>query len=126
MKLKIILSVFLLLSLNVFSADYYKCKTEKSYGVSDSGTLKEKWYKGAPFTIDRATGEYRSFALNANFEVIDKGDKDTSFRAIYNGGWRHYPYMLIVVEFSDSSKKPYIFTSGASDGMVSTGLCEKF
>jgi len=118
-----------LLSLNVFSADYYKCKVEKAYEVDSSGVLKDSWIKGADFTIDRVTGEYRSgggiIRRDLQFKVIDKGDKDTHFRAFKEPGFNDWSSILLVREFADSKKKPFVIMM-ANRAAVSSGLCEKF
>ncbi len=126
MKTKLFL-LLLLLSVNVFSVDYYKCKPEKSYRVSDSGFMEGKdWLIGGAFTIDRVSGEFRSNYLNSSFRVTHKGDKDRYFRASLENSGVSWPHILVVEEFSDSIKKPYVLMSASASPSVSSGLCERF
>mgnify|MGYP006883115717 FL=1 len=125
MRVKLFLFFLLSLSLNIVSADYYKCKPEKAYKVSDSGVIEEYWLIGFPFTVDRVSGEYRSDSLNANFRVLTKGNKDSSFRATLERSIYSWPYILVVKEYSDSIKKPYIMMDARS-ARVRSGLCERF
>ncbi len=67
--------------------------------------MEEDWLISVPFTIDRVSGEYRSVVFNANFRVLNKGDKDTYFRATMKNGMLGWPHILVVREYSDSIKK---------------------
>ena len=87
--------------------------------------MEEDWLISVPFTIDRVSGEYRSVVFNANFRVLNKGDKDTYFRATMKNGMLGWPHILVVREYSDSIKKPYVMMD-ASSARVRSGLCERF
>jgi len=125
-KTKIIFFLALILYVEAFSVGYYKCKPEKSYTLSNNGILEDYYWGSVDFTIDRKTGEYRAPLINRIFKVVDKGNADTHFRAIHSGSVAQHPGYIMIQEFSESQKKPYLAMDGGMLANVSTGFCKKF
>lgn len=114
----------------------YRCKIERIHaadGETDPILLQERKLKvGREFTIDRATGVMagslkNSFATRP--QVIDRGSKDNAFKAVTTMrvdqgiGEGSAIYALVVNEYIDAAKKPFVFMSG---DIVYFGECTHF
>ena len=114
----------------------YRCRVERVHGAADDGDpvvdSERRRYVGAEFTVERSTGIMAGALKNAHLTrpvVVDLGSKDNSFKAVttmrvdQGVGRGSTVYTLVVNEYLQSPKKPFIFLS---DDMVYFGTCTHF
>ena len=125
MHLKTLLIALLLSSgliNNVFAAAY-KCTIESTYYKKGTFINKQELGSGGEFVIDRDNGRrYGYMNLPYRFEVLHRGDDETSFRALINDGKQGVDYISIR-EYADSRKKPFIYFSEFIGTQIMTGTC---
>jgi hypothetical protein len=103
----------------------YRCSIERVHGVApdtDPVIIQERKLKiGREFNVERTTGMMvgvlkNSFATRP--QVIDKGSKDNAFKAVttmrldQGAGSGSAVYTLVINEYRESAKKPFVFLSG--------------
>jgi hypothetical protein len=114
----------------------YRCVVERVHGVqpdSDPVLARErKHYLGREFTVDRTTGTMIGALKNSYAtrpQVIDRGSKDNSFKVVttmrvdQGVGAGSSVYTLVVNEYVESAKKPFVFLS---NDVVYYGTCTHF
>ena len=114
----------------------YRCRIERVYGTEPDESpvvaSERKRTVGSEFTVERRTGVLAGALKNAFATqpvVIDAGSRDNSFKAVttmrldQGAGRGSSVYTLVVKEYVDSSKKPFVFLS---DDIVYFGTCAHF
>lgn len=114
----------------------YRCTIEKINDVDgDESTVIEahrKFYIGKEFTVDRRSGLMAGALKNAYATqpvVVDSGSKGNSFKAVTTmrrnkgAGAGSTVFTLVVKEFAETPKKPFVFLS---DVTVYFGNCIYF
>lgn len=114
----------------------YRCTVERVHGVapdSDPVLVQERKQRvGKEFTVERSTGTMvgalkNSFATRP--QVIDRGSSDNAFKAVttmrleQGAGRGSSVYTLVINEYADSARKPFVFLSG---DIVYFGICSHF
>lgn len=107
----------------------YKCIVVEASRLSEDGLLEDwKYYIGAEFVVDKATGRMNGKLKNHGYfgepKVIDPGGNEQALKVvtIYDAGFPAVDYLYIET-FSSGYKKPFIFRDGSS---VFNGLCEPY
>lgn len=117
----------------------YTCQVKHVYSLEKQGELKsfpdsplEKLMKENSFSVSRKTGMFigNSAALDTSrakfINVINKGSKDNSFKAIADfGGFENgnHPFQFIEIdEFIDGTEKPFVLM--ATEVGIITGTCK--
>ena len=117
------------------AGDDYKCTVERVHASDEDSAdylLSSKAFTGSDFTVDRATGLMvgplkNSFATKP--QVIDRGSKSNSFKVVttlslgQGAGYGSNVYTLIIDEYVDGPKKPFVFLENA---IVYFGHCVHF
>lgn len=114
----------------------YHCTIERIYDAEgDSSPLLDslrKIFVGKEFTVDRRSGVMIGALKNSVVTdpvVVDSGSKDNSFKAVttmrrdQGVGGGSSVFALVVKEFYDTPKKPFVFLDG---DMVYFGSCRHF
>lgn len=128
-----IIIVFLIL-FNVSSASIagelsYACKIIHVYDLNNDGSLRisnwEKQFKDSEFFVSRVTGEVVGEVvptlLARSTKIINKGDKENSFKSIADFG--NQVQLIEIQEFIQKESKPFIASSMGGAGIV-TGICK--
>lgn len=126
----------LLLSGLAVAGDDYRCTILRiEHSHADKAAVVEllrKTYVGKQFTVERRTGVMAGALKNSYVtapQVIDSGSKDNSFKAVttmrrdQGAGAGSTVYVLVVDEFVDTPKKPFVFLGNEE---VYFGSCEHF
>ena len=114
----------------------YQCTIERlemSFSTNASALAGMRAaFVGKRFTVERRTG-LMAGALKNSFvtkpQVIDEGSKDNSFKAVttlrpdQGAGGGSNIYTLIIGEYIDSNRKPFLF---AENDTLYFGTCEHF
>ena len=123
----------------------YTCKVKHVYELDSVGSLKtsnlEKQFKNSDFSVSRATGEIVGKVIPTllanSTKVINKGDKEYSFKSIAHFDAVNKPLssggenaesttsvqILEIQEFRDGDKKPFVALSMSGAGII-TGFCK--
>lgn len=127
----ILTTALLLLSGYVSALEDYKCKVSSAFEVDNNGQRIEKYLApmtGREFTVDRLTGLMIGSLKNSYLttpKVLDFGSSENSFKVItvMKNDITSNVYVLVVEEFSENMRKPFIFTNNSS---VFYGTCTHF
>lgn len=119
-----------LIPTEILAFEDYICTIKNVQSPNQSGDLLdvEKHSIGKVFTVNRRTG-ITSGAVTNNYVsepvVVDRGSKENYFKVItiMKNDITSNMYMLMIEEFSESNKKPFIFTNNMT---IYHGLCEHF
>jgi hypothetical protein len=121
--------IALLLSV-VFSAPIlagaYKCSAGNSYEWMNNSLERQTHLNWKEFVIDRNSGKTYTNTPGSfkrlTYEVLNEGDNNTAFRALYNDGSEGI-YYISIGEYVDSKKKPLIYFSEYMGADIMTGTC---
>ena len=132
----LLLSYLAVASGQVFAQPDYRCVVERVHGSApdtDPVIAQERNnYVGKEFTVDRASGVMIGSLKNSFLtrpQVIDRGSRDNSFKAIttmrveQGVGGGSAVYTLVINEFVESTRKPFLFLSV---DVVYFGNCSHF
>jgi hypothetical protein len=137
-KIMLVLSVMAaaVMSSAALAGNDYRCTIERVIDSiednSSSITVKKKMYIGKEFTVDRRTGVMAGALKNAYLtepRVIDSGSNENSFKAVtamrkdQGVGAGSNLFAIVVKEYSESSKKPFVFLENDT---VFYGHCSHF
>jgi hypothetical protein len=148
MVIRIIMTFFILFIVSSTSVPgelSYTCKVIHVYKLDNDGSLRisnwEKQFKDSEFSVSRVTGEIIGEVvptlLANSTKVINKGDKEYSFKSIAHFDAVNKPLssgvedagstasvqLLEIEEFRQGDKKPFVVISMGGAGIV-TGLCK--
>lgn len=120
----------------VLAGTDYRCTIERVIDSLDDNASsiagKRKIYIGKEFTVDRRTGVMAGALKNAYLtepRVIDSGSSENSFKAVtamrrdQGVGAGSNLYAIVVREYAESSKKPFVFLENDT---VFYGYCSHF
>ncbi|MBU1224120.1 MAG: hypothetical protein KKA22_01195 [Gammaproteobacteria bacterium] len=140
--MKRIAFLFLIVTAATFTVSFahagtdYRCTIERVYDADgDKSSLidgERKLYVGKEFTVDRSSGAMIGALKNSYVTepvVVDRGSKDNSFKSVttmrrdQGAGAGSSVFSLVVKEYADTSKKPFVFLSNDT---VYFGNCVHF
>ena len=107
----------------------YTCKVIHVYELDNDGSLRisiwEKQFNDSEFSVSRVTGEIIGEVvptlLSRSTKIINKGNKEYSFKSIADFG--NEVQLIEIQEFAQKEKKPFAAISMGGAGIV-TGLCK--
>lgn len=140
--MKQIAFLFLIVTAAIFTVSFahagtdYRCRIERVYDADgDKSSLidgERKLYVGKEFTVDRSSGIMIGALKNSYVTepvVVDSGSKDNSFKSVttmrrdQGAGAGSSVFSLVVKEYADTPKKPFVFLSNDT---VYFGNCVHF
>jgi len=121
--------LFIVYSTSVAGELSYTCKVIHVYELDNDGSLRisnwEKQFKDSQFSISRITGviigEMVPTLLAQSTKIINKGNKEYSFKSIADFG--NQVQLIEIQEFALKEEKPFVAISMSGAGIV-TGLCK--
>ena len=113
-------SLFCCLVGSAYAQQDYRCVIERVESAEASPSYKaaQKQLLGKEFTVERRTGLMAGALKNAYLTtptVIDIGSRDNSYKVVNSlkleqgAGRSTNAYLLTVMEFVDSARKPFLF-----------------
>ena len=132
MMIRMIITFFILFivsSTSVAGELSYTCKVIHVYELDNDGSLRisiwEKQFNDSEFSVSRVTGEIIGEVvptlLSRSTKIINKGNKEYSFKSIADFG--NQVQLIEIQEFAQKEKKPFAAISMGGAGIV-TGLCK--
>ncbi len=128
--------IMMLLTINpALALSDYRCLIQRIITAEEQSqklTFYEKNYLNKEFTVERSTGLMAGALKNSYVtkpQVIDYGSHENSFKVIttmrleQGVGLGSNVYMLTINEYSESSKKPFVFID---NDVVYLGECVHF